>query len=134
MTSQARIDANQKNAQHSTGPKTDAGKAKSSRNALKHGLTAEAAVLPNENPADFEAHVNHWLDSDPDADATQLALAETHRHRRMETEPLHPKRNGGPVQARPPRRRGVRTARISAPRRSASASFATPSTAAPSRR
>ena len=74
MTSQARIDANRKNAQHSTGPKTDAGKAKSARNALKHGLTSEAAVLPNEDPADFEAHVNHWLDSDPDADATQLAL------------------------------------------------------------
>jgi len=33
--------ANRRNAQASTGPKTEAGRATSSKNSLKHGLTAE---------------------------------------------------------------------------------------------
>jgi hypothetical protein len=41
MTSQARIEANRKNARRSTGPKTAAGKARSRANALKHGLAAK---------------------------------------------------------------------------------------------
>ena len=49
--SQARLNANRRNAQLSTGPRTEEGKAKSSRNALTHGLTAESSpVLPNEDP------------------------------------------------------------------------------------
>lgn len=39
MTSQAKIDANRRNALRSTGPRTDKGKARSLRNALKHGLS-----------------------------------------------------------------------------------------------
>jgi hypothetical protein len=38
MTSQKQIDANRANAKRSTGPRTAAGKMKSSRNALRHGL------------------------------------------------------------------------------------------------
>ena len=38
----------------STGPRTDAGKAVSSMNSLKHGLTAKTVVLPGENKADFD--------------------------------------------------------------------------------
>lgn len=37
------------------GPKTPEGKARSSRNALKHGLLARDAVLPCEDPAEFDA-------------------------------------------------------------------------------
>jgi len=37
-TSPRKIEANRKNAQHSTGPKTDQGKAKSSRNSITHGI------------------------------------------------------------------------------------------------
>ena len=33
-----KLSANQKNAQLSTGPKTEAGKAKSALNAVKHGI------------------------------------------------------------------------------------------------
>ena len=36
--SSRKIEANRKNAQHSTGPKTDEGKAKSSHNSIKHGI------------------------------------------------------------------------------------------------
>ena len=34
----------------STGPRTEAGKARSSLNALKHGLTAQTSLLPGEDP------------------------------------------------------------------------------------
>ena len=40
-TSQKQIDANRRNAQKSTGPRTDAGKAESRRNAVVHALTGE---------------------------------------------------------------------------------------------
>ena len=42
--SQARIDANRRNAQKSTGPKTEEGKARSRANSLKHGLCASVVV------------------------------------------------------------------------------------------
>jgi len=51
--------ANKRNAQSSTGPKTSSGKARSSRNALKHGLLAKDVVIDTpgttENRADFDA-------------------------------------------------------------------------------
>ncbi len=43
-----------RNALKSTGPRTPEGKAASSRNALKHGLTAIQVVIPGENQADFD--------------------------------------------------------------------------------
>ena len=47
--------ANRRNAARSTGPRTKSGKALSSRNALKHGLSAEQVVMLDEDPAAFEA-------------------------------------------------------------------------------
>jgi hypothetical protein len=47
--------ANRSNARHSTGPRTSAGKSASSRNALTHGLTSAAALLPSEDAAEFAA-------------------------------------------------------------------------------
>jgi len=55
MASQQQIDANRQNAQKSTGPKTPEGKAAVSQNALKHGLTAQQAVLSGEDKDEFEA-------------------------------------------------------------------------------
>ncbi len=49
MTSIAQTKANQKNARKSTGPKTTSGKAKSSQNALTHGIYAAIPLLPGEN-------------------------------------------------------------------------------------
>ena len=49
MTTQSRMEANQANAQHSTGPTSACGKAKVSQNARTHGLTA---VRLNINPED----------------------------------------------------------------------------------
>ncbi len=42
---QKRITANRKNAQHSTGPITEEGKATASRNSFRHGLTACAMTM-----------------------------------------------------------------------------------------
>ncbi len=53
MTSEARIRANRRNAKHSTGPATEAGKAVASRNALRHGLTARQLVCTDEHTKDF---------------------------------------------------------------------------------
>ena len=47
---EAQMNANRENAKKSSGPKTDAGKANSSRNATKHGLTAANPLLPGEEP------------------------------------------------------------------------------------
>lgn len=49
--SAARLLANQRNAQRSTGPKTAAGKAASRQNALQHGLTGAGVVVPGEDAA-----------------------------------------------------------------------------------
>ena len=57
MATQKQIQANRNNAQNSTGPRTGEGKARASQNALKHGLLARDAVLPGEDPADFEAQL-----------------------------------------------------------------------------
>jgi hypothetical protein len=43
MTSAAKIAANRRNAQRSTGPRTGAGKARSRGNSLKHGLAVPIA-------------------------------------------------------------------------------------------
>lgn len=54
MASRAQIEANRRNAQGSTGPRSAAGKARSALNALKHGITAEKATLPAEDRAAHE--------------------------------------------------------------------------------
>jgi hypothetical protein len=54
MASQAQITANYQNAKRSTGPVTDAGKDISSRNSLRHGLTARKILLSVEDKVEFD--------------------------------------------------------------------------------
>lgn len=53
MATAAQITANQANAQHSTGPKTEAGKASSSQNATAHGLTSKYIIVLPGQEEDF---------------------------------------------------------------------------------
>jgi hypothetical protein len=46
MTTPAKIEANRRNAQHSTGPRTPEGKAASSANSVTHGYTAHRIFVP----------------------------------------------------------------------------------------
>ena len=55
MTSERQNEANKRNAQLSTGPRTADGRARVASNALKHGLTGKQVVLPGEDPAEFDA-------------------------------------------------------------------------------
>jgi hypothetical protein len=55
-----RIIMNRANSQHSTGPKTEAGKLRSSQNALRHGLTSQVALLPSEDPQVYERHLKSF--------------------------------------------------------------------------
>ena len=55
MTSLKQIEANRRNAENSTGPRSKAGKRRSSRNAIRHGLTAETVIEPLEDAEDYAA-------------------------------------------------------------------------------
>jgi hypothetical protein len=54
--SQRKIEANRRNALRSTGPRTDQGKARSSRNATTHGVFCREMVLPDEDPREFDRY------------------------------------------------------------------------------
>jgi hypothetical protein len=49
MATKRQIQANKRNAQHSTGPRSAEGKAASSRNALKTGIYAQGTVIGYES-------------------------------------------------------------------------------------
>ena len=53
-------ESNRANAQLSTGPRSEEGKARSSQNALKHGLTAQHLVVKPEEREAFEALQAHY--------------------------------------------------------------------------
>lgn len=54
MTSFRQIEANRRNALRSTGPVTEAGKHRSRRNAVRHGLCAETVVATLEDIEDYK--------------------------------------------------------------------------------
>jgi hypothetical protein len=55
MTSFRQIEANRRNALESTGPTTAAGKDRSRRNAIRHGLSAETVITSVEDIEDYRA-------------------------------------------------------------------------------
>jgi len=65
---------NRANSQHSTGPRTPAGKQRSSLNALRHGLTAASATLPTEDPAAYQHHCRQFFHEYKPATPTETQL------------------------------------------------------------
>ncbi len=81
MSTPAQIHANKANAQLSTGPRTTEGKTKSSFNAVKTGLTGRTVLLPTEDAAAYQEHIDRFFrEHTPAADAERTlvqSLADT---------------------------------------------------------
>ena len=92
--SAARRSANAANARLSTGPRTPAGKARSSQNSRKHGLTASDLVIGPEDREEFDQLLQQFRNDVAPQGALQLTLFHQlvaaawnlRRIRRMETE------------------------------------------------
>src|ERR1700722_1262104 len=80
MVSEKQLEANRRNAEKSTGPRTTEGKSNSSRNNLRHGLTGHISLLPTEDREAHDAFCNERIDSfspEPPMDTqTALSIAE----------------------------------------------------------
>ena len=68
--------ANRANARLSTGPRTAAGKERSSMNAVTHGLTSRSPVLATEDAAEYQRHCSQFLDEYKPATPTETHLAQ----------------------------------------------------------
>lgn len=66
---------NQNNAQHSTGPQTDAGKERSSQNARKHGLSCRELVIWQEEREEWQQFEAAWLADLQPAGMLEITLA-----------------------------------------------------------
>ena len=71
MATLKQFEANRRNSQKSTGPKTPEGKSAVSMNALRHGLRARSVVPPGEDPTEF-----HQLCDDLQAEWTPQSRTE----------------------------------------------------------
>ena len=76
MSTAEQILANRQNAQSSTGPRTAEGKAVVAKNAVKHGLFAQQAVIKGENREDYDLFREEMLAEIAPAGAVEAMLAE----------------------------------------------------------
>jgi len=77
MSSPSKLEANARNAQLSCGPKTEAGKAVSSQNARKHGLTAQhLVILPHQQDQFDSLHQALSRDVSPEGELEWQAFDE----------------------------------------------------------
>jgi hypothetical protein len=76
MATEAQVAANRRNALKSTGPRTAAGRAAVSRNALRHGLTAEQVVLFDEEADDLARYGDALRQALDPADEVEEELVE----------------------------------------------------------
>ncbi len=75
MSTPAQLNANQANAQLSTGPQSPEGKAKSSLNAVKTGLTGRTVLLPSDDAAAYQAHLDRFVtEHQPATDAERTLV------------------------------------------------------------
>jgi hypothetical protein len=71
-----RAEINRANSQNSTGPKTPAGKQRSSLNALRHGLTSQIVVMPTEDLLIYQQHHKCFTDEYHPEGATEAHLVQ----------------------------------------------------------
>ncbi len=76
MVSEAQIAANRRNAAKSCGPKTEGGKQIARMNALSHGLTAQIAMLPEEDVAEYEARREDFFEIYKPRNGVEVAQVE----------------------------------------------------------
>jgi len=76
MSTEAQLLANRLNAQKSTGPRTDEGKAAISQNATIHGLTASRDVISSESQDEFNLYRDQLLAELNPASPVESMLAE----------------------------------------------------------
>jgi len=76
MSTPHRNEINRANAQHSTGPKTEAGKERSSLNALRHGLTGQIVVMPTEDLNAYRSHLKSFTGEYNPKGATEANLVQ----------------------------------------------------------
>jgi hypothetical protein len=72
--SQRRLDANRANAKKSSGPRSEAGKQRSSRNGLKHGAYSPDTVLSTDDPNLYHAFSAEWFRLYPPRDFEELSI------------------------------------------------------------
>ncbi|MCU1327390.1 MAG: hypothetical protein JWN34_2760 [Bryobacterales bacterium] len=77
MSTAKQILANQANAAHSTGPRTEAGKANTRLNGLKHGLTGLMRLMPDEDQADYVRHCEGIVESLVPENELELRVAQS---------------------------------------------------------
>jgi hypothetical protein len=76
MATEAQVQANCRNAQKSTGPRTPEGKEKVSQNAVTHGLPARLVIIRGEDPGEFECYRDQMLGDLAPAGPVESLLAE----------------------------------------------------------
>lgn len=74
MSTPAQISANRANAEKSTGPRSDAGKASSAHNSFRHGLTGPFCILPWENADEFHSLECDFTNEHQPVTATEFIL------------------------------------------------------------
>ena len=94
-----RAEINRENAQKSTGPKTDEGKAKSSQNRFKHGVYSKQVVAPGEDPAELDELRAKLRDEHQPSNTTEEILVDElaqhyWRMRRIRCQEVGPWRKG----------------------------------------
>lgn len=77
MSSQLKSESARANGAKSQGPVTPEGRARSSQNALRHGLSSVHVVIPGEDPAEFEEFRKSYLDLFQPSSVPELELANT---------------------------------------------------------
>src|SRR5580658_4129411 len=73
---EAQLNARRENAQHSTGPRTAAGKKRSSLNAFRHGLTGQIIVHTPEDQEAFNKHCDGIREALAPVGALELDVAQ----------------------------------------------------------